>query len=81
VNLPLGKYASTRFPAAISRLIRGWIAGVVIQIRIERPKEGGESSVLIFGPSKDPQLAARGRELKSLLGIKPDLRILARSED
>jgi hypothetical protein len=32
--------------------------------------------VLIFGPSKDPQLAAKGRELKGLLGIKPDLREL-----
>ena len=27
-----------------------------------------------FGPSKDPELAARGKEIKSLLGIKPDLR-------
>jgi hypothetical protein len=53
----------------------GQLAGA-IQIRIERPKEGGESSVLIFGPSKDPQLAAGGRKLKSLLGIKPDLREL-----
>jgi hypothetical protein len=48
----------------------GQLAGA-IQIRIERPKDGAESSVLIFGPSKDPQLAERGRELKSLLGIKP----------
>ena len=53
----------------------GQLAGA-IQIRIERPKDGAESSVLIFGPSKDPQLAARGRELKSILGIKPDLREL-----
>jgi hypothetical protein len=40
------------------------------------PKGGAESSVLMFGPSKDPQLAARGRGLRSLLGIKPDLREL-----
>ena len=53
----------------------GQLAGA-IQIRIERPKDGAESSVLIFGPSKDPQLAARDRELKSLLGIKPDPREL-----
>ena len=53
----------------------GQLAGA-IQIRIERSKAGAESSVLIFGPSKDPALAARGRELKSLLGIKPDLREL-----
>ena len=53
----------------------GQLAGA-IQIRIERPKDRGESSVLIFGPSKDPELAAKGRELKGLLGIKPDLREL-----
>ena len=53
----------------------GQLAGA-IQIRIERPKDGAESSMLIFGPSKDPELAARGRELKSILGIKPDLREL-----
>jgi hypothetical protein len=32
--------------------------------------------VFIFGPSKDPQLAAKGSELKTLLGLKPDLREL-----
>ena len=53
----------------------GQLAGA-IQIRIERPKHGAESSALIFGPSKDPQLAAKGRELKRLLGINPDLREL-----
>ena len=55
-------------------LIREGQRAAAIQIRIERPKEGAESSVLIFGPSKDPQLAVRGKEIKSLLGIKPDLR-------
>jgi hypothetical protein len=37
---------------------------------------GAESSALIFGPSKDRALAARGRELKSPLEIRPDLREL-----
>ena len=32
--------------------------------------------MLVFGPSKDPELAAKGREIKSLLGIRPDLREL-----
>jgi hypothetical protein len=45
-----------RFPL---RLFNLTTAGA-IQIRIEQPKGGAESSVLIFGPSKDPQLAARG---------------------
>ena len=67
--------ADPKFTRLVELIREGQLAGA-IQIRIERPKEGGESSVLIFGPSKDPQLAARGRELKSLLGIKPDLREL-----
>ena len=32
--------------------------------------------MLIFGPSEDPQLADKGREIKSILGIRPDLREL-----
>jgi hypothetical protein len=42
----------------------------------DHPKDGGESSVLIFGPSKDTVLAAKGREIKGILGLKPDLREL-----
>ena len=53
----------------------GQLAGA-IQIRIERPKDGAESSVLIFGPSKDPLIAAKGTEIKNILGLKPDLREL-----
>jgi len=45
-----------------------------IQMRIERSKDGAESSVIIFEPGRDPQLAARSREIKSILGIKYDLR-------
>ena len=32
--------------------------------------------MLIFGPSRDSELAAKGREIKNILGIKPDLREL-----
>jgi len=65
--------ADPKFTRLVELIREGQLAAA-IQIRIEHPKEGAESSVLIFGPSKDPQLAARGREIKSLLGIKPDLR-------
>ena len=71
----LRRPADPKFTRLVELMREGQLAGA-IQIRIERPKEGAESSVLIFGPSKDPQLAARGRELKSILGIKPDLREL-----
>ena len=71
----LRRPADPKFTRLVELMREGQLAGA-IQIRIERPKDGAESSVLIFGPSKDPQLAARGRELKSILGIKPDLREL-----
>ena len=71
----LRRPADPKFTRLIELMREGQLAGA-IQIRIERSKAGAESSVLIFGPSKDPALAARGRELKGLLGIKPDLREL-----
>ncbi len=71
----LNRAADPKFTRLVELMREGQLAGAV-QIRIERPKDGTESSVLIFGPSKDPQLAARGRELKSILGIKSDLREL-----
>ena len=71
----LRRPADPKFTRLVELMREGQLAGA-IQIRIERPKDGAESSVLIFGPSKDPQLSARGRELKSILGIRPDLREL-----
>ena len=71
----LRRPADPKFARLVELIREGQLAGA-IQIRIQRPKEGAESSVLIFGPSKDPQLAERGRELKSLVGIKPDLQEL-----
>src|SRR6516165_7358851 len=71
----LRRAADPKFTRLVELLREGQLAGA-IQIRIERPKDGGETSVLIFGPSKDPQLAAKGAEIKGILGIKPDLREL-----
>jgi hypothetical protein len=71
----LKRPADPKFTRLVALLREGQLAGA-IQIRIERPKGGAESSVLIFGPSKDPELAAKGREIKSILRIKPDLREL-----
>lgn len=71
----LKRPADPKFTRLVELMREGQLAGA-IQIRVEQTKGGAESSVLIFGPSKDPQLAARGRELKSILGIKPDLREL-----
>ena len=71
----LNRPADPKFTRLIELVREGQLSGA-IQIRIERAKDGAESSVLIFGPSKDPELAARGREIKSILGIKPELREL-----
>ncbi len=71
----LKRPADPKFTRLVELMREGQLAGA-IQIRIERPKGGAESSVLIFGPSGDPALAAKGREIKSILGIKPDLRQL-----
>ena len=71
----LRRPADQKFTRLVRLIREGQLAGA-IQIRIERPKDGTESSVLIFGPSKDPQLAAKGTEIKSILGIKQDLREL-----
>jgi len=71
----LRRPADSKFTRLVDLMREGQLAGA-IQIRIERPKEGSESSVLIFGPSRDQELAAKGREIKSILGIRPDLREL-----
>src|SRR5271157_616115 len=71
----LRRPADPKFTRLVDLMREGQLAGA-IQIRIERPKDSAESSVLIFGPSKDPQLAERGLELKRILGIKPDLQEL-----
>ena len=46
-----------------------------IELRIET-KEGGEGSLVVFPPRKDPAAIARRREFTSLLGLKPDLQQL-----
>jgi hypothetical protein len=71
----LQRPADPKFTRLVELMREGQLADA-IQIRIERAKDSAESSMLIFGPSKDPQLAARSRELKSILGIKSDLREL-----
>ena len=56
------------------QLMREVQLGGGLQIRIEHPKGGPESSVLIFGTSKDPQIAAKSQEIRNLLRLKPDLK-------
>ena len=47
-----------------------------IEIRIERTKQGSESSLIVFPPHNDPLAIARRGEITKLLGLRPDLREL-----
>jgi hypothetical protein len=59
--------ADQKFTRLVELIRESQLAGA-IQIRTERPKDGAESSVLIFGPSKDPQLAAKAPKQKTSSG-------------
>lgn len=47
-----------------------------IEIRIEHPKQGSESALIVFPPRKDPAAVARRSQITKLLGLRPDLREL-----
>ena len=38
-----------------------------------RLKGDAETSLIVFGPGKDPEIAAKSREIRSILGLKADL--------
>jgi len=67
--------ADPRFTRLTALMREGQLSGA-LQFRIERPKTGPETAVILFGPSQDPQVAAKGAEIRSLLGLRPDAREL-----
>jgi hypothetical protein len=68
--------ADPRFLRLASLMRAGQLSGG-LQIRVERPASGAETSVIVFGPSKDPEVAAMGREVRSLLGVRQGLQKLS----
>jgi hypothetical protein len=68
----LNRPADPKFLRLIALMREGQVTGS-LQIRIVRPNQGPESSLFLFGPSKDPTIAAKGRELRGLLGLKQGL--------
>ena len=68
----LRRPADPKFARLVRLVSEGQLAGT-IEARIERPKEGLESSVIVFPPRNDPSAIARRQEITSLLGLKPDL--------
>jgi hypothetical protein len=62
-----------RFTRLVNLISEGQVADS-IEMRIERRKEGPESSLIVFPPRNDVTAIARRREMAKLLGLKPDLR-------
>src|SRR6516164_2017283 len=50
-------------------LIRDLQLAEATQVRIERPKEGNETDLFTFPPSKHPQTMAESREVRKILGL------------
>ena len=64
--------ADPRFTRLVRLVSEGQLANT-IDIRIEHPKTGPETSVMIFPSVKDSAAVARRQEIAKLLGLKPDL--------
>jgi hypothetical protein len=56
------------------QLLREMQLAGAIEVRIQRAQDGAESSLLLFGTNKDPQVEAKRAEIANLLGLRPDLR-------
>jgi hypothetical protein len=68
----MGHPADPRFDRLV-RLIRDLQLAEAVQVRIERPKEGSETSLMTFPPTKNPQAMAESRAVRNLLGLSPTL--------
>jgi len=64
--------ADPRFDRLV-QLVRDLQLAEAVQVRIERPKEGSETSLMTFPPSKNPQAMAESHAVRSLLGLSPTL--------
>ena len=64
--------ADPRFARLIEILNQLQLKGGV-ESRIDRPKQGGETSLIVFGPNPDPEIAALSDELRKILGLKRGL--------
>jgi hypothetical protein len=64
--------ADPRFMRLVKLVSEGQLADT-IEIRIESPKNGPQSSLIAFPPRKDPATVARRQEITQLLGLNPTL--------
>jgi len=63
--------ADPRFARLVQLVAEAQQAGT-IKIKIERPKQGEETSVLLFPPNKDLAALNRRQEITKLLGLRSD---------
>jgi hypothetical protein len=73
-SIRLARRADPQYTRLVELIREAQLAGA-LQFRLERAKEkdGPESALFVFGPNPDPELAAKGREIRKLLGLKLDL--------
>jgi hypothetical protein len=64
--------ADPRFNRVV-QLVRELQLDGALQAKIERAKDGNETSLITFAITKDPQAEAKRQALRSLLGLRPDL--------
>jgi hypothetical protein len=55
------------------KLIRDLQLADRVQVRIERAKDGNPNAFILIQPSKDPQLAAKSKEIRAILHLNPGL--------
>ena len=68
--------ADPRFNRLV-QLLRDLELGEAVQVRIERPKNTSETSLITFPPKRDPQAIAESAEVRNLLGLRPGLQKFA----
>ena len=71
----MSRAADPDFPRVV-QLLRELQLADAVQIRIERPKGDTETTILVFPPSENPQVAARSAEIGRILRVKPGVREL-----
>src|SRR5215467_12395960 len=66
----MGRAADPEFTRLV-HLIRDLQIDEAVQVRIERPKEGNEISLITFPSSKNPQAMNERQEVRKILGLNP----------
>ena len=60
--------------ARLVELLRALQLSGEVQVRVERPKDAAETGLLTFGASRDPEIAAKSREMREMLQLDPAAR-------